>query len=221
MHASIEATLGALAPTSPQPFSARVRLATRVAHQRLEDTAVMRDLMAPDLTPANYLSTLLLWERCWQPIEAELAAGLQRGMPAALMPARRLHFLQRDIAYLQTQCPQANVASPSTGANRLASAVASEHGWYGLAYVVQGSLLGGSLVRTRLMKSLGLVDHQGTEFFAGGIAPHALHLHWKSWLAQADQQLQRPTAIREAVEAADRTFAHMETVFSSACTTHE
>lgn len=201
-------------PATAPPFSASVRLATRAAHQRLEDTAVMRDLMAPNLTADLYASILIRWQHCWQPIEAALSAGLQRGMPAALMPARRLHLLERDLAFVQTRMLQTPAKAPPMADMQLGDLADTAHGWYGLAYVVQGSLLGGALVRTRLMKSLGLTGGHGTEFFAGGIAPQTLHLQWKAWLALADSLLQTPGAVQEAVEAANHSFSQMENVFS-------
>lgn len=199
-------------------FSVQVRHATRAAHQRLENTPVMRALMAPDLTLARYLSTLLLWQDCWQCLEAELAAGLQRGMPAALLPASRLDVLAHDIAFVSAGVlpSDATVSTPKThpDTTQLARLARTAHGWYGLAYVVQGSLLGGALLRKQLMASLALSDHRGTGFFAGGIEPSALHRQWQLWLALADRCLPTPTATQEAVLAADGVFAYMENAFS-------
>ena len=202
------------------PHSASAVLRTRCwpAHQRLESHPVAQQLMSGTLTPQQYAHVLSLWYQAWRPLEHLVVTHAPAEAPKAQWPARRSHLAEQDLTYLGYPAPPTDrplaPLPDATGAR-----------WYGLAYVMQGSALGGQVIAAHLQRLLGLQAGLGASFFAVHVPATADHMaggrshrprqDWTTWTQWLDQQLdsQQPST-EEAVSAAIATFDYLYDAFS-------
>lgn len=196
--------------------SAVLRDRTWPMHQRLEDHAISRALLSPDLTLAQYGQILQAWHACWTQLERLLARHAPSDLPEWAWPAKRAYLAVHDLAYLG-QAPLTVDADWGPELPR----INGEGAWYGLAYVMQGSGMGGLVIAVHLERLLGLRVGLGASFFnvnttsrAGSQRPTAKH-GWMDWLRWMDQQLDNdPSRVEQAVTAASDTFTYIYNVFS-------
>ena len=154
---------------------ARLRVATRPAHDRLEGSLGLLD---PELGRDAYrrvLERLYGFWRGWEPRMADLLRD-----EALLAPRRRLHLLAADLAALGS--PLAAVARlPVCPVPELRDAA----GALGSLYVMEGSTLGGGVIRRHVAHRLGFGERSGCAYFAGyGSATGAM---WRAFLVRLDQ----------------------------------
>ncbi len=150
---------------APQPLTARLRLETRDAHDKIEANPQFARLMAPDLTREEYRALLARLFGHHAPAEAALAEAMHL-LPAALALPRRLSrtaLLAADLAALGFSPSRVEALPRCVGItirNR-------EQAW-GLLYVLEGSSLGGQVIARHLAGLLELGPGTG----AGGLVPH-------------------------------------------------
>lgn len=185
------------------------------AHQQLESTAAARLLLSDDLTLSRYAPILQRWHLCWSRLEAHAEAYAPAHAPANVRPIRRAHHAERDLAYLGYK--PLNAASDIV---MPALPDAYGHRWFGVAYVMQGSALGGQVIATHLQRLLGLRAGLGGSFFGCGLeamgsgASASLRQRWDEWLRWLDQELTSSAAQDQAAEAAVATFTFIHTLFA-------
>ena len=174
--------------------------------------------MSGTLTPQQYAHVLSLWYQAWRPLEHLVATHAPAEAPKAQWPARRSHLAEQDLTYLGYPTPPNDrplaPLPDATGAR-----------WYGVAYVMQGSALGGQVIAAHLQRLLGLQAGLGASFFAvhvpasaermAGGRSHRPRQDWTTWTQWLDQQLdcQQPS-IEQAVSAANATFDYLYDAFS-------
>lgn len=180
----------------------RLRLATRPDHQAIEQLPIMARLFAEDFQQAELR---LLFERllvAHRALEAVLAAS-----PEAVAIGYRLRapLLEADLDGLggrRALALRPAVPRYDTEAARL-----------GGLYVIEGSILGGQVLRRQLLA------HFGT-----GIAPCLTFYHpyggdpgpqWRRFRAALDQRIILDSALDEAESAAHATFATMASVLAA------
>jgi heme oxygenase (biliverdin-IX-beta and delta-forming) len=151
-------------PVSPpegvaQPdLPALLRVATRAAHDRLEDTLA---LTAPGLTRARYQAVLARFLGFWAEWEPSVAAALADD--AFFAPRRRAGLLARDLAALGLGA-EAIAALPRCAPPALPDRAAA----LGSLYVLEGSTLGGRVLVRHFAATLGLAaDEPGCLYFSG------------------------------------------------------
>lgn len=196
--------------------SAVLRDRTWPMHQRLEGHPVSRALLSPDLTLTQYGQILLAWHACWTQLERLVARHAPPDLPGWAWPAKRAHLAVHDLAYLG-QTPLVIDA----GWGPVSPNIDREGGWYGLAYVMQGSGMGGLVIAMHLERLLGLRVGLGASFFDVNNARHAggprtaVRHGWMEWLRWLDEQLDRdPVRLEHAVTTANDTFHYIYDVFS-------
>ncbi len=147
-----------------------------------------------------------------------VASELISGTPEAQWPARRSHLAEQDLTYL-------GYPAPPTDRPLACLPDATGVRWYGLAYVMQGSALGGQVIAAHLQRLLGLQAGLGASFFAvhvpataermAGGRSHRPRQDWTTWTQWLDQQLdsQQPST-EEAVSAAIATYDYLYDAFS-------
>lgn len=194
--------------------SLHIRSATQDAHEALERTAVVRRLMSPNLSLGDYLQVLDAWLGVWAPLEDLLVYRCPYGLDASRVPALRLGQLRQDVCDLRAAlgkgAADAGLLASNADTGRLAELrhiVSDRPGWMGLAYVLQGSMLGGAVVAAHLQRVLPQEVTHCTRFFSPHPpAPRGLANDWRLWLQWFDGQLATPCEQRQASHAAVRVF---------------
>jgi heme oxygenase len=172
---------------------AHLRAATRQDHDRLEGSLGLLDEGLGLDGYRNVLARFHGFWRGWEPRVAELLRDA-----ALTEPRRRQHLLAQDLAALGMTKAELT-ALPVCPPPSLDGAAAA----LGSLYVMEGSTLGGAVIRRHVARRLGLDRDSGCAYFSGyGAATGAM---WRSFLARLDAQ---PAAEAERIAAgASATFA--------------
>lgn len=190
------------AAAMPQPLSARLRLETRDAHDRIEANPHFARLMAPDLTRQEYRALLARLFGHHAPAEASLAQAMAL-LPAGLDLPRRLSrtaLMAGDLAALGFS-PARVAALPRCAGIQLRR---REQAW-GLLYVLEGSSLGGQVIARHLEALLEIGPGTG----AAGMVPHgaATGQLWREFKSMLDQAALDGDAV---VDAARQAFDRLD-----------
>lgn len=183
-----------------------LKSATAEAHTRLESVVDARRLLAGPISLADYARLLIgnyrwhaLLEPAILPWMASLPeldyAGQRRKLPALEADLRALNL----VPAAQLQQLPARVAAAS-----LAEAL-------GLLYVLEGSTLGGSVIRRSLEKQPELAD--ALHYY--GLYGESLGARWKQFQQLLDRHLQAPGDLRLACDAAQCAFELAERIFAA------
>lgn len=172
-----------------------LRAATREDHDRVDQLGGGFDLAKPE----GYGAFLLAHAAVLPPLEAALDAAPSQDLPADWPERRRAAALLADLAELGFAPPAPSpIAAPATAAERV-----------GALYVLEGSRLGGTLLRRRLAE-------------AQPGAPNAYLAHgegaplWRTFLEWLDSRALDPAQTRAAVDGARGAFAAFEAGFKTA-----
>jgi heme oxygenase len=175
---------------------AALRQATSTRHERLDSGL---PLSAPGATLADYALHLQLLRDWLAPLEA-WQHGFRDGPqgPAGLDAAPHLALIDADLADATLV---SYVAEPQAAARAWPSRASPAYRW-GVAYVVEGSQLGGAVLHKRL---------------AGQLAPHPLRYlagagvagpgpRWRAFMLALREQVQGEGAVAEACAGACDAF---------------
>ncbi|NJC04371.1 heme oxygenase [Sphingomonas kaistensis] len=145
---------------------------------------------AADLSSREgYGQFLVAQAAAFLPAEAGLEAGGVHDVLPDWARRRRSQFLVQDLSDLGLAVPDAAAAPAVSGGPALL-------GW---AYVLEGSRLGGNMLRRAVPADMPTA-------FLSDSYPEA----WPTMVAALDQQLTEPVAIGQAIEAARTLFAVFE-----------
>lgn len=180
-------------PYPPDPLAA-LRAATSAQHAIL-DTGL--PLARPDASLADYLAHLRLLARWLAPIEA-WQAGYGDGPQALAASAggERLAMIDADLA-AAGEAGEDGAASPGAPWPAHASAA---YRW-GVAYVVEGSQLGGAVLYKRLAERLA--PHPLTYLKPGADGPGP---RWRMFVAALSAALRSDAEVAEACQGARHAF---------------
>ena len=125
-----------------------MRNASREAHAALETTPVAKLLMSPSLSAYDYWRVLDAWLIVWAPLERIVKSTFPSQLSVNRMPVMRSSLLRQDLRGVCDalgEFPQSRVALADSkfAINDLATLASKWSGWIGIAYVLQGSILGG------------------------------------------------------------------------------
>jgi heme oxygenase len=188
-------TASLILPSDPPSGAVDARTALRRATQHLHaEVDASLPLSQPDLTLSDYrahLRLLLDW------------TGRLRSLPVDT------HLIDTQALALATdlrECDRLLGAEtltpwPDAGPDVSVREPVGAFGW-GVAYVVEGSQLGGQVMYRRLLETLA--PHP-LEFLHG--AGRGTGANWKAFVAQLDAQLSTPEQVRAACEGAVEAFA--------------
>ncbi|WP_338764798.1 biliverdin-producing heme oxygenase [Massilia sp. METH4] len=172
---------------------AALREATASRHAELDGGM---PLARPAPTLADYRAHLALLHRWLEPIEAWQGRFADGPQDAALLPpSPHLPLIEADLA------------DPALPAGREPSAAAVWHGRdsvayrWGVAYVIEGSRLGGAVLYRRLADALA--PHPLRYLHAGGVPPGP---RWQHFLRALRAQVQGDRAVAEACQGARDAF---------------
>jgi heme oxygenase len=174
----------------------RLREETRPAHDRIE-----RDLesLRAHTCIAHYRLLVARFFGFYADWEPAIAATLADEHFFA--PRRKLHLLERDLAFLGYDMDAVRALPRCRNLPPLTSMAET----LGSLYVLEGSTLGGQVIARRLERSLGFSDGRGYAFFRSyGREVGAM------WRAFGERLLAQPADAGEAcVRSAQLTFARL------------
>jgi heme oxygenase len=189
------------------PFTARLRIATRGEHEAIERNRRLSRLTQKDLSVEEYVDILVRLAGYFGPIETELDRWGDC-FPQSLELKLRLtktDMLRRDIAALASEFD--GERSKRDGIS-FAGLTTRESAW-GCLYVFEGATLGGQIMARSLHERFGFTAQHGTAFYnAYGRQNGARWQGFKAALnaAVADEGLEG----NEIIAAARATFRSMD-----------
>jgi heme oxygenase (biliverdin-producing, ferredoxin) len=196
-------------------LSARLRAATRSAHDRVERGPMMQRLLAGRLPLADYRRLLAQFQALYGALETALAGQSGNPQVTRLCPPalRRGQAIAEDLGYLVTCPPQTDTGPlvPATLAYVVRLQHLAQHDLPRLlahAYVrYLGDLYGGQMLGRRLRQQHALAAGLGTRFYEFGDASRVrdLILDFRAALdAFPLSPAQSDALVAEACEAFDR-----------------
>lgn len=179
------------APAPPVLLALRER--TSAAHRSLERALALAAPEAGRETYARHVAALWGW---MQPTEAALWCGAWPSRLRVSARRRKADWLAADIAVARADGVLGS--DPALGAACVASSPAAR---FGLAYVIEGSMLGGSVLLRRLEQRLAPWPARYLRGYgsAGGE-------YWRQFVSALAEQVVGAEEIAQAADAAERAF---------------
>lgn len=155
-------------PAPNDTLLAALRRSTSAAHAEL-DAALA--LSTETITFARYEAFLVGTERVVRRVEPIVARVLGDGDASA-----RSDRLERDLARLGRRAPACRALLPTPNAEQADA--------WGMAYVIEGSTLGGLVLAGRVESALGLDEGDGTSFLR--LRGNSTGARWRHFLASLE-----------------------------------
>lgn len=178
------------APAAVDPLAA-LRQATSSQHDILDSGL---PLAQPDASLADYLDHLRMLARWLAPIQA-WQAQYGDGPQGAVAQVDRLATIAADLAAAGQPAPE-----PAVGAVAWPSHASAAYRW-GVAYVVEGSQLGGAVLYKRLSERLAPHPLAYLKPSAEGPGPR-----WRAFIAALQGELRSDADVAEACQGARHAF---------------
>lgn len=201
MHTTTELNAASTALLTSASLRDEIRAATHAEHEDLESHI---DLMRPDFELKEYACLLQKYHVFYHALERFL-------LGRAAQPSEFARFYCRDrlkacwlVSDLKALGVEVDAPADAHLQERLAALFASEQGLLGALYVIEGSMLGGSVMSKQFRKRFDLTPETGLMFFTGyGSDTREKWLAMLGLLGQFDHD---PAARRETVEGARSMF---------------
>lgn len=186
------------------PFIQQLRNATASQHTGLEALPLSKVLMSENVTLKDYAHYLVCMKGVMELYDTILLPQIDEIIPHASL-RKKLDGLAKDLKYLIEQ------GIPGTAVVELQTPpIQSEAFALGMAYVIEGSTLGGRVILKHLSPRLGVTEIHGAIFFAG--YGNETGPMWKQFLEAltqfASSQDKGAQVIEGAVAGFDMISAH-------------
>ena len=220
-HAHAHAHASAL-PSQPSESSssimARLRHETRSPHDRVEALPYSQAILTGDVTLPRYASQLLAWATFVGALERALDAQADAPILAVWRPEqRKLPWLLADLQALQALGVQGSpVEAASRYAAQLEALAAGPRalGLLGHVYVLEGSALGGMVLRKHLLARFDALHEQaGLRFYSGH--GRATMARWAEFKARMDASILTLDAQELVIEEASAAFGAVADILSA------
>lgn len=201
MHTTAHLSAAAVSQAHSASLRDEIRAATHAEHEDLEGHM---DLMRPDFELKEYAGLLQKYHAFYRALEQFLLGRAAQSSGFAGFYCRdrlKTAWLASDLKALDAEV---DAPADTLLQERLAASFASEQRLLGALYVIEGSMLGGSVLAKQFRKRFDLAPEAGLMFFTGyGSETRGKWLATLELLAQFDHD---PAARREAVEGARGMF---------------
>lgn len=179
----------------------RLKVATKDLHSRVERVPILERLLTAQTTREDYSNYLLAMLTFIQPLEKLLQSHAANPFMPCHLSAQMSESLRLDLHEMGLQSlHQYKPCTELPEVNSIGRA-------FGILYVLEGSLLGGRLIRAHL-KRLNLPPN--AFHFLNGYGDKTLD-NWREFMTAAQRLAETQSSIAdEMVEAAQDTFQKME-----------
>lgn len=196
----------------------KLREETRAQHEKLETTAFFRALEAGTLELASYVGWLRVLHTLHETLEGELSRTEDLTVRAVWRDdERRTPWLEQDLLHFSTQnLPEASRAQLEAILLSQELRHRARHHpatLLGALYVLEGSALGGQVLRQRVRKAFALSDAAGLTYLTGRGAGTAAH--FKAFSARMNEAVTDPVLMQRIVAAAADLFVGLERILSA------
>lgn len=148
-------------PVAASAFLHALRNATATAHSMLEDLPLSQSLVSQQVSLRDHAMYLSYMKEVMIVYDHTILPQIESFIPDATQ-RKKLPALLADLTYLERQGVEI-VPAPVVNLPQVAGVAAL----MGMAYVIEGSTLGGRVIARHLQKKLGLNETNGASFFAG------------------------------------------------------
>ncbi|MFI5760068.1 biliverdin-producing heme oxygenase [Streptomyces sp. NPDC051563] len=201
-----------MSPTEGHSVVERIRASTRGWHEDLEGTPFSRAMLAGTLPLDRYVDQLAAYRTVLAALEGELSRAADPRL-ASVWSADlvKLSHIDRDLMYFAEDgvFPASTAAAPADAfAREIRGAAASDPlALLGFLYVLEGSTLGGMILRRYVAEAYGLRDTDGVAYYASGDRER-----WAGFTARLNGALAGPGEPDRVITATARAYHHVAAI---------
>ncbi|WP_327304904.1 biliverdin-producing heme oxygenase [Streptomyces sp. NBC_01298] len=205
-------------PTDRGTVAERIRASTRGRHAELEGTPFSAAMLAGTLPLDRYVDQLAAYRTVLDALEGELsratAPSLTSVWSAELV---KIPCIDRDLMHFAEDgvFPGSRAGAPAVAfAREIRAAAASDPlALLGFLYVLEGSTMGGAILRRYVTEAYGLRDTDGVAYYASGDRER-----WARFTARLDEALHGRAEQDGVVTAAGRAYRHIAAISAALST---
>lgn len=194
-------------PKMPETLMDRLKSETAAAHDRTEAIPFNECIIDGTMPQGRYAGQLECWGRVHGALESSLDSS-QDPFVKMVWPGttRRAPLISADLAWHGEADAPEEARAATTEMVQWVEAVASEDPvkLLGILYVLEGSTLGGMILRKHLSELYGIEGEEGLAYYSA----HGRNVmpNWKLFKARMNEGVPCPDAQRRVIEAASETF---------------
>ncbi|MBN7816303.1 biliverdin-producing heme oxygenase [Algoriphagus pacificus] len=188
-------------------FSEKLKQATAVAHSQLEDQEISKALLSKEISLKDYCTYLQLMQGLLQSAENQVFPLLSNQLKSN-SSRKKAYLIQEDLNFLGWK--EESLKEPQVYFDQ----EYSEAFAFGIAYVFEGSTLGGRMIYKHVEDKLALTANSGASYFFG--YGEKTGMMWKEFLEALnsfESENQQGDAI---IAGAKHAFLKIKDTFQSA-----
>ncbi|MFE9563080.1 biliverdin-producing heme oxygenase [Streptomyces sp. NPDC006487] len=201
-----------MSPTGCPTVVERIRASTRTRHENLEATAFSTAMLAGTLPLDRYVDQLAAYRVVLKALEEELSRATGPCVTSVWSAdLAKLPLIDRDLTYFAEGgvFPASVAAAPAQAfAREIRAAAASDpRALLGFLYVLEGSTLGGTILRRYVAEAYGLRDTDGVTYYASGDRER-----WARFTARLNEVLPGQGEQDGVITAVGRAYHHIAAI---------
>jgi len=192
---------------SPETLMDRLKSETAAAHDRTEAIPFNECIIQRTMPQDRYAGQLACWGRVHEALESSLNSS-QDPFVRMIWPGttQRAPLLAADLAWHGTADVPEDARDATTDMVQWIESVSTEDPvkLLGILYVLEGSTLGGMILRKHLSELYGIEGEDGLAYYSAhgrDVMPN-----WKQFKSRMNEGVSCPDAQRRIIEAASETF---------------
>jgi len=194
-----------------QSLRARIKALTRPIHDKLDSDPLGHKLMSPEATRADYAHFLARTLGFVRPIEGRLFSHAVQGLARPFWAPQERHAVRIESDLLALGVPSAEIDGLPVMAST-PEILAAGH-LMGVAYVLEGSMMGGLVMAKPVRRTLDLEPHEMSFFMPSD--PKSIVRRFELFAEAFDGFAKCECDERDAIEAAMETFSLIHLWFQS------
>ncbi len=193
----------------------RLREQTQAQHEALQATPFFAALHDQTLARDSYVAWLRVLHTLHETLEVELSRSSDPWVKAVWCDEeRRTPWLERDLAHLaqdtRRDAPGAQLRAILMAQQMRHVALSDAPRLLGVLYVLEGSALGGQVLKKQLGARFGLREGAGLDYLSGRGAD--TQAHFRRFSERMDAHVNDVSVMRRVVDAARALFSDLEEV---------